>query len=242
MEKIKIRELRGSTLETYARKGELVGLMRDQALIAVVIPTAQAWVEHLIDQNWSRIKNSVREGEAEIAVSSDIATLDEVLADADGSAKPPEDRAAASPLGALWETVGAPAREMIQRLGFAGRSLDESPYVTTTSVRIRDISARRINQAGENRELLVLSHDGALIGVVVPLTNSLIDHWIRANRNRVDLNALRAEGEVAAGAAYVTVDEAVQEDDEASPNPENGQRRTAALPDVGEAHEQAHCN
>jgi hypothetical protein len=80
MKTIKIRELRGSTLEEYARAGELVGLTRDRALIAVVVPMVQAWVEHMIDHNWSRVMQSVAAAEEDLNREADVVTLDDVLA------------------------------------------------------------------------------------------------------------------------------------------------------------------
>jgi hypothetical protein len=252
METIKIRELRGSTLEEYARKGELVGLTRDRALIAVVIPIVQAWVEQLIDQNWSRVMHSVATGETELASPAKMTTLDDVLGEADlrdaaaaeTSPEAPADRVrhtahavtsaphrAAEKVTAAWGSIGTPG-EMISRIlpAFSAGSPDEPAITSSTNVRIRDLSAHRIEQAGENKELLILTNGGMLLGLVVPVSQQLVQFLITENITRIMLNAQMAEGEVSAGEPFTTVDEVAQEADEPSreqvPQDPAGQSRT----------------
>ena len=69
---------RGAKLEEAAGAGELVGLTRDRALIAVVVPMVQAWVEHIVDQNWSRILQSAASAEDLIAAEARLTTLDDI--------------------------------------------------------------------------------------------------------------------------------------------------------------------
>src|SRR4051812_8223070 len=136
MKTIKIRELRGSTLEASARADELVGLTRDRALIAVVIPMGQAWVEHLVEQNWSRVMQSVATAEAELSSGAELSTLEDVLDTADStvdeSATTPEPRPLASPSGTSRGTAPASASvegpvSELQRLTAALGAATSSP-------------------------------------------------------------------------------------------------------------------
>jgi hypothetical protein len=229
---IKIRELRGSTLEEYARNGELVGLTRDRALIAVVIPTVQAWVEHLIEQNLSRVVQNVREGETDLARPTTMDTVDDVLAEANRrDAAAPESapevsdvRQAVSSVqhrvaetaSAVWGSIGTPG-EMIKRILPAFSSPGEPAITTSTNVRIRDLSAHRIEAASENKELLILTHGGMLLGIVVPVSQRLVHFLIDQNLSRVMFNTQMAEKELSTGEPFTTLDEVAHQADQASP-------------------------
>ena len=63
METVKIRELRGADLRERARNGKPLAITNRGALIGIIIPVTQAWVEHLIDHNWSHARQSIAEGE-----------------------------------------------------------------------------------------------------------------------------------------------------------------------------------
>ncbi|TCC58302.1 hypothetical protein E0H73_28740 [Kribbella pittospori] len=216
MQTIKIRDLRGSRLEQHARQGELVGLTRDRALIAVVIPAGQAWVEHLVDRNWSHVTRQIAEGEADVADSGKLATLDEVLAEADiavssgpaGAARRAV-RGPGDPSGdeyvsvvpdrpgndELAEELGRPTAAMLRRLGaqFGAASADGNQITRSSTIRVRDLSARRIDEAGASGELLVLTNDGLQVGIVVPVSQRFVEFLVTQNLSRIMYDAQRAE-------------------------------------------------
>ena len=67
METISIRDLRGADLQQRARAGKPLAITNRRALIGVIIPASSAWVEHLVYNNWSRVRQSITEGEQAIA-------------------------------------------------------------------------------------------------------------------------------------------------------------------------------
>lgn len=216
MQTIKIRDLRGSRLEQHARRGELVGLTRDRALIAVVIPAGQAWVEHLVDRNWSKVTQQIAEGEADVAGSGELSTLDEALEEADVLV-PPGPTGAARQAGPqpkapsgdeyvsvvprwhgndeLAEELGRPTAAMLRRLGsqFGAASTDGNQITRSSTIRVRDLSARRIDEAGASGELLVLTNDGLQVGIVVPVSQKFVEFLVTQNLSRIMYDAQRAE-------------------------------------------------
>jgi hypothetical protein len=241
MKTIKIRELRGSTVEEYARAGELVGLTRDRALIAVVVPMVQAWVEHMIDHNWSRVMQSVAAAEEDLNREDNVVNLDDVLAKA---ATEPSPSSSPQPRGPIAQfddvsrsgdhAVAASAEhspEMIKRLAaaFDMDSKAGAPDITSTStIGIRDLSAHRIEQAGQARELLVLTNDRLVIGLVVPISPRLVEFLISQNLSRVIYNIQVAEQRVAEGEPFVTLDEVLA--DNPSDHPEAAHDPTIPAP------------
>jgi antitoxin (DNA-binding transcriptional repressor) of toxin-antitoxin stability system len=239
MKSIKIREMRGAKLEEAARAGELVGLTRDRALIAVVVPMVQAWVEHIVDQNWSRILQSAASAEDLIAAEARLTTLDDIddAPDADTDhdetseraplasqpvappARTPMQSLAAEAVRATEELgpAGAPAAVMIRRLSEAFGLVEPDDTIRSTSVvGIRQLSARRIEQAGHNRELLVLTNGRLLVGIVVAVTQRLVEFLVSQNLSRVLYNIGQAESTVAAGEPFTTLDSALAAADKIS--------------------------
>jgi antitoxin (DNA-binding transcriptional repressor) of toxin-antitoxin stability system len=211
---IKIRDLRGSTLEEHARKGELVGLTRDRALIAVVIPAGQAWVEHLVDRNWSQVTRAVSEGEAEAASSDPLTTLEEALDEAGAATSaagnshraqtaaeyPAADQPSViarvgRPGDGLAKEVGLPTAAMVRRLSavFGASSQDDPGLTRSSTIRVRDLSARRIDKAGAASELLVLTNDGLQVGIVVPVSQRFVEFLVTQNLSRIMYDVQRTE-------------------------------------------------
>ena len=80
MDTVKIRELRGTDLQQRTRSGRPLALTNRGNLIAVLVPVTRAWVEHLIDYNWSHVRQSIDEGERAMAAGEPMATIDDVMA------------------------------------------------------------------------------------------------------------------------------------------------------------------
>ena len=83
MESVKIRELRGKILREKARRGKPLAITNRGSLVGVMIPVTQAWVEHLIDYNWSHVRQSIAEGEQALAAGTPMLTVNDVAAQAD---------------------------------------------------------------------------------------------------------------------------------------------------------------
>jgi hypothetical protein len=214
MKTVKIRDLRGPKLEGYARAGQLVGLTRDRALIAVMVPMAQAWIEHLIDYNWSRVVQSLAAAEGAIDSQSDMVTLDSAVETANAS-RPGRKRALLESVDRDDESSIDETGGVIDQLAATISLMDphDTSVRTTTTLGIRQLSAHRIAQASENQELLVLTSDRRLLGLVVPISEKFIEFLVSQNLSRVMYNIQRAEKESRTGNAVTTLDAVLHAND-----------------------------
>src|SRR4051812_18593364 len=80
MKMINIRNVRGADLKKSAHDGELVGMLKNRSLIGIMVPVTPDWVAHVVEQNWSRVLQSVTEGEQAMLEGGPMVTLDDVLA------------------------------------------------------------------------------------------------------------------------------------------------------------------
>jgi len=65
--RVAIRDLKGPLLAEAAEKGELLGVLNDGRLCAVLVPITPEWVDQLVDYNISRLIQSVEVGQKAIA-------------------------------------------------------------------------------------------------------------------------------------------------------------------------------
>jgi antitoxin (DNA-binding transcriptional repressor) of toxin-antitoxin stability system len=207
METASIRDLRGADLQKRAREGKPLAITNHRALIGVIIPASSAWVEHLVFYNWSRIRHSIAEGEQAVA---------------DAAAAPPsgpgghrtgpgrkQDPGVAErpvvPLNAavVGETVvqtpeSEEAIEELRALLNPARSVGgqdgglAEPSVVRP-IRIGDLSAAQIEKAGANGQTLAITHDRKLIGILIPVTQGLVQFLIERNISRVLSNIRHGE-------------------------------------------------
>ena len=180
METVSIRNLRGDDLYRRAQKGQPVAITNRGTLIGVVIPVASAWVEHLIDYNWSHVRQSIVEGEQAMAAGTQLITIQDVVpeGDAAGSGEAQGENTPeklAVPLVAAL-TGDAVARtpqteEAIVRLQAvlnpSAPALWEKGSSVITVVRMGDLTARLIEKAGVDGQTLALTYNGQLIAVVM---------------------------------------------------------------------------
>jgi hypothetical protein len=216
---ISVRDLRGESLAADAREGLLVGITNYRVLIGVVVPVTPAWVEHLIDYNWSRVKQSIDESEQEAVADTPAVTLDGLLVDArdDPELVGQEGRragdaplrllaAAISAVGALAGHAGLsgvaeqlytkvihPLQAAVTVPGSAVSGAEDQPSVR--NVRIGDLSAGLIEEASRDGQTLALTHDRVLVGIVIPVTPSLVQFLIEQNFSRVLHNITVGEKE-----------------------------------------------
>jgi hypothetical protein len=227
MESIKIRELRGTALRERARDGQPLAITNRGALVGVLIPVTQAWVEHLIDYNWSHVRQSIAEGEQAMAAGTSMLTIDDVVAQADARGYHEERRHGsperlAVPLVAavVGGTVMQPpeTRETLERLRALLNppgSAEELAEPSVHTIRIGELSAERIEQAGEAGQTLALTHDRELVGIVIPVTRGLVEFLVEQNISRVLYNIVLGEKQLATPDKMTTLEQALEQADPA---------------------------
>jgi len=181
VESVSIRNLRGKTLRDKAREGKLLTITNRGALIGVVIPVASAWLEHLIDYNLSHLQQSIDEAEHAMATGRPMATLRDVVAQLHAVLNP--DRAAAGPDADVAEARSA------------------------LTVRIGDLTANLIEEAGASGRTLAITHDRELIAIVIPVTRDLVEFLLEQNMSRVLYNVGLAEKEMRTAGSMTSLDQ-----------------------------------
>jgi hypothetical protein len=224
METVSIRSLRGASLRESARNGKPLAVTNHRALIGVVIPVAAAWVEHLIDYNWSHVGQSIAEGEHAIAARVPMAALNDVIAgaeatvDDEGQSRTTPERLAVPLVAAVVGGTVAQTPESkealhrLQKVLNPGGSTtgwgDVPPEPAVRTIRIGDLSARLIEQAGEAGQILAITHDRELIGLLIPITPGLVQFLIEQNMSRVLTNIRLGEKQLKTPDKMTTLDQA----------------------------------
>jgi hypothetical protein len=226
METVSIRDLRGAKLRESADSGKLLAITNHRVLIGIVIPVARAWIEHIIEQNWSHVRQGIDAGEKQAASAAPMATLDN-LADEEGAADNAGGRfkgllaqraasliatvvtGAVEQAPASKRTVGRlqgvlnPARAAKSDETGPGRDA-EPDEEAVRMVRIGDLSAKLIERAGEAGQTLAITHDRELIGMIVPVTQGLVQFLIEQNISRVLESIALGEKELSATGTLTT--------------------------------------
>jgi antitoxin (DNA-binding transcriptional repressor) of toxin-antitoxin stability system len=226
MEKISIRDVRGKALLDRARKGEPLAITNYRVIIGVIIPAAEAWAQHLICQNWPAVQQSIIKAEEALAAGGPMATIEDEIPEPDdgGDQQIPGTRGkAAVPLeAAIVDGAVAQApqgREAIRQLhaawnlptpGGPGDDPDNSFAVQDIrTVRIGDLSAAVIREAGVNKEALAVTHDRELVGILVPVTQDLVQFLIEQNMSRVVSSIDQSEEHIESGTKMTTLAEEI---------------------------------
>ncbi len=217
MDTVKIRELRGTDLQQRTRSGRPLALTNRGTLIAVIVPVTRAWVEHLIDYNWSHVRQSIDEGERAMAAGEPLATVDDILAQpAPAGARGHQAPELLVPLVAavIGGTVMQPPEttQALERLHAVlnPRNPDEAtegPSVLT--MRIGELTADRIERAGAAGQTLALTHDRQLVAIVIPVTRGLVEFLVEQNMSRVLYNTALGEKEIL-NSRMLTLDDALR--------------------------------
>jgi len=223
MDTVKIRELRGTELQKRARSGRPLALTNRGSLIAVIIPVTRAWVEHLVDYNWSHVRQSIDEGERAMAAGEPMATIDDVMAlpaSGDGHARQAPEQHAPELLvpvvaAVIGGTVMQPPEttETLERLHsmLNPRNPGEAPDgPSVLTMRIGELSAERIERAGTAGQTLALTHDRQLVAIVIPVTRGLVEFLIEQNMSRVLYNTALGEKEILSSKKMLTLDDALR--------------------------------
>ncbi|MEU5952550.1 ROK family protein [Streptomyces sp. NPDC047525] len=175
MQTIGIRQVSGDLIAAAAERGEVLGITNGRVLAGVLMPLTTKTVEHLLDQNLTRIVQNIREGERE-AAAGDSVSLDDLMNE---EPRPTSRR--------------APER-----------------------VTIRGLSGARISAAADAREALVVTHAGAAIALLIPVTLQWVEQLVDRNLSRIRYSIERGEREIAAGGHMPTLDELLEESQSAS--------------------------
>jgi hypothetical protein len=230
MDTIKIRELRGADLRERVRGGKPLAITNYRALIGVLVPVTQAWVEHLIDRNWSHVGQSIAEGEQAVASGTSMLTVDDVAAQADARGYgegqgpgTPEKLAVPLVAAVVGGMVMQPpeTRETLERLQALlnppGQVEGPPAEPSVQTVRIGDLSAARIERAGADGQTLALTHDRELVGIVIPVTRGLVEFLIEQNMSRVLYNIGLGEKQLTTPDEMTTLDQVLGQASPASP-------------------------
>ena len=228
METVKIREIRGAALREKVRDGKPLAITNRGALIGVIVPVTRAWVEHMIDYNWSHARQSIAEGEQAIASGTPMLTIDDVVAQtgapggySEGPVQGTPERLAVPLVAAMvgGAVVQPPeSRETLERLQalLNPSSGERPPDASVLTVRIGDLSARQIEQAGAGGHTLALTHDRELVGIVIPVTQGLVEFLIEENISRVLYNIALGEKQLLTPDKMTTLEEVL---DQGAPQP-----------------------
>ena len=224
METVSIRNLRGSALRERARNGEPLAITNHRVLIGVMIPVAAPWVELLIDYNWSHVRQSIAEGEHAMAAGTPLTAIEDVIAEPDVPGPGEEglntpERLAVPLVAALTGgtvTQTPQSKEAVRRLqavlnppGSAAGQENSPAEPSVRTVRIGDLSATIIQEAGEAGQTLAVTHDRELIGIVIPVTQRLVEFLIEQNISRVLYNIGLGEKQIGTPDKLTTLDEAL---------------------------------
>jgi hypothetical protein len=224
METVSIRSLRGTSVRKSVGAGKPLAITNNKALIAVVIPVARAWVEHVIDRNWSQVRQHVEEGEKAMASGAPMESLVDVLAGAevsgansghggalpDGFVKP-----LVAALAGRTLTQSPESKQLLAKMQAAltvPTQHGQEPVIEPQPVRVGDLSAHLIEEAGEAGRTLALTHDRELIGIVIPVTQSLVHFLIEQNLSRIQYNVGMGEKELTQADGMTTLAEATSQD------------------------------
>jgi antitoxin (DNA-binding transcriptional repressor) of toxin-antitoxin stability system len=210
METISVRDLRGADLQERARAGKPLAITNHRVLIGVIIPASSAWVEHLVYDNWSRVRQSIAEGEQAIADAAAMPAVDGAGTRAD-TPGPGEKQDPGLPDGPVVPLAAAVVGETVVQTPESEEILDQlratlnppgpageqesslaEPSVVRP-IRIGDLSAAQIEKAGVNGQTLAVTHDRKLIGILIPVTQGLVQFLVERNISRVLHNIRQGE-------------------------------------------------
>ena len=225
METVSIRNLRGENLRENALKGKPLAITNRGALIGVIIPVAAAWVEHLVDYNWSRVRQSIVEGDQAMEADAPMIMVQDVIPENDaggyegGNRSNTPERLAltlAAAMGGGTVAQTPESEETLERLRTAlnpptatARPGDRPSGPSVITVRIGDLTAALIEQAGTDGQTLAITNDRELIGIVIPVTRGLVEFLIEQNMSRVLYNVGLGEKQMSTPDKMTTLDEAL---------------------------------
>ena len=153
---ISIREVRASKLRELAAEGTLAAITDNRVLAGIFCPVTQDWLTQMLAMNRSRIRESVRSGEKELANLAQLRTLDSLAAEtATAPVDPaPVDTSAVgwNPIEAVQDVLSAVRHAMSPSHDAAGPAKLE-----TKTVRIGELSGPVIREAARTGQTLAVT-------------------------------------------------------------------------------------
>jgi hypothetical protein len=192
---ISIREVRASKLRELAAEGTLAAITDNRVLAGIFCPVTQDWLTQMLAMNRSRIRESVRSGEKELANLAQLRTLDSLAAEtATAPVDPaPVDTSAVgwNPIEAVQDVLSAVRHAMSPSHDAAGPAKLE-----TKTVRIGELSGPVIREAARTGQTLAVTDRRELVGVIIPVDERLVAHIVEENLSRIYRNVLEGEREL----------------------------------------------
>ena len=208
MKTVGIRELNAPKFEELVNDGNLTGITSDRVLVGVFSPIGEQWLDHLLQMNESRLKQSIEEGENLLASGKLLTTLDDLDLDAP---------ATGATVGIVSSDRGRPIAAAIHKHPFAtahdllervGRVMNHSEAKTDAqppqprTIRIGDIGKQPILDAAKAGEMLVVTNRGQILGIIIPVTQRLMARMIEANLSRLRRTIPEGEADLQRGATH----------------------------------------
>jgi hypothetical protein len=169
------------------------------------------------------VRQSIAEGEQAMAAGTSMLTVEDVVAQADARGYDeaqrhgtPESLAVPLVAAVVGGTLMQPpeTKETLDRLRALlnpSGSAEELAEPSVHTIRIGDLSAARIEQAGEAGQIIALTHDRELVGVVIPVTRGLVEFLVEQNISRVLYNIQLGEKQLTSSDKMITLEQALEQ-------------------------------
>ena len=155
------------------------------------------------------LRQSIAEGEEAIAAETPI-TIQNIFPEENAA----DYRAADMANGTVAQALDS--EETLERLRVAlnpsatdAEPEDRSSGPSVITVRIGELSAARIEQVGAEGEILAITHERELIGILIPVTRDLVGFLIEQNLSRILYNTALGERQLSTPDKLTTLDQAL---------------------------------
>lgn len=200
MKTISIRDIRAPQLRQLAAEGTPAAITDNRVLAGIFCPITQDWLAQMLTMNRSRLKQSLREGEKDLANLDRLPALDSL-----DDPAPEQDHQPAmwNPFEALQDAVAA----FMPALPGHGKDEHDSGSTGHRTVRIGDLSAAVIRESAQTRQTVAVTDRRELIGIIVPVSDQLMGHVLEDNLSRIRRNLSHGERELQTSTNLPTLDD-----------------------------------
>ncbi|CAM5736261.1 hypothetical protein [Streptomyces afghaniensis 772] [Streptomyces afghaniensis] len=130
------------------------------------------------------------------------------------------------------EDVAAGRGESLQDL--MGSPPEQGGYSRVPpQVSIRQLSGSRIQQAADSGEALIVTHDGAAVALLIPVTSHWVERLVERNLPRIRNSIERGENEIAQKGILPTLEELLEEPEQSHPGSRPVRHDYESLPSAG---------
>jgi hypothetical protein len=188
MKTVGIRELTAPVIARAAERDELVGITNGRVFAGVLVPVSRSQVQHLVDQNITRVMRNITRGEREVRAAS--APADESTPDA-GRMR--------------FTTVDDVADQQGKTSGKSGIDVHGMRRVS-----LRSVNGTLLEEAAEQNQPIAVTTDHIVAGVIFPVNQRWVAQLIEMNLSRV-LNSIElGEKEMSSQQGMTTLDDLYQ--------------------------------